>query len=175
MDIKEIIGSIFSIAAKVVIVMVAVAYVKKYATMSYDYGYRLFTEPPVSSGEGRVVEIVIGEDTKVREIGEKLESAGLIRDGKLFILQELVDENRGKIIPGRYELNTNMTASEMIAIMANVEKELTEDELLINEDENILGADEAIGLDSDEIMAPEEGIYDDSEFDDEFDEEGDVQ
>lgn len=161
MDVKEIVGSIFSIAAKVVIVMLAVTTVKKYAAMSYDYGYRLFTEPPVSTGEGRNVEIIIGEDTKVKEIGEKLENTGLVRDGKLFILQELVDENHGKITPGRYYLNTNMTATEMIAIMANAEKKLTEDELLNNEDESILGIDEAIGLDSDETMIPEDGMMDD--------------
>lgn len=173
MDVKEIVGSIFSIAAKVIIVMVAVFYIKKYAAVGYDYGYRLFTEPPMSTGEGRNVEIIVGEDTKVKEIGEKLENTGLVRDGKLFILQELVDENRGKISPGRYELNTSMTASEMIAVMANAEKKpTTEDELLENSDEQVLGIDEAIGIDSDEIMTPEEGMFDDSDIDDDMFEEG---
>lgn len=135
-NVKEIIGSIFSVAVKIVLGILVVLFVYKYAIIAYNYGYRVFTEPPVSLGEGRSITVSIGEDNSTLEIGEMLETKGLIRDSKVFFLQELASENHGKIKPGKYELSTNMTANEMINIMAQVERELTtEEELLSNEDE----------------------------------------
>ncbi len=135
-NVKEIIGSIFSIAVKVVIGFLVVMFIRKYAVMAYNYGYRVFTEPPVTiTGEGTDIQVTIGEDNSVMEIGKMLENKGLIRDAKLFFIQELANEYHGKIKPGKYELNTSMTASEMILIMADAEKEMTEEELLYGADE----------------------------------------
>ena len=148
-SVKEIIGSVFSVAVKVVLAILVVMFIYKYALLAYNYGYRVFTEPPVSTGQGRDITVSIGEDTSVKEIGEMLETKGLVRDGKLFFLQELGSENHGKIKSGKYVLNTNMTANEMIAIMAQAEAEVTEEDLLYNEDENPLADFEA--QDSDEL------------------------
>lgn len=135
-NVKEIIGSVFSVTIKIVLGILVVMFIYKYALLAYNYGYRVFTEPPVATGTGREITVSIGEDTSVMDIGEMLETKGLIRDGKLFFLQELASENHGKIKPGKYSLNTNMTASEMVAIMSQAEKAVTEEELLYNEDEN---------------------------------------
>lgn len=137
-SVKEIIGSVFSVAVKVVLAILVVMFIYKYALLAYNYGYRVFTEPPVSTGQGRDITVSIGEDTSVKDIGEMLETKGLVRDGKLFFLQELGSENHGKIKAGKYVLNTNMTANEMIAIMAQAEAAVTEEDLLYNEDENPL-------------------------------------
>lgn len=53
-----------------------------------------------------------------KEVGQLLESKGLIRDAKLFTLQELISDYHGKIQPGIYTLSSSMTADEMLAIMA---------------------------------------------------------
>ena len=135
MNYKEIIGSVFSMAIKVVLVVLAGMFIYKYAFLAYNLGYRVFSEPPVATGEGRVVNVTIGEDTSARSVGKNLEDKGLIRDAKVFFLQELASENHGKIKPGKYDLNTNMTADEMIRIMAGADKPQTEEELLYNEDE----------------------------------------
>ncbi|MCR4651938.1 MAG: endolytic transglycosylase MltG [Lachnospiraceae bacterium] len=121
MDTKEIIESVFSAALKIVLLVVAVMFIYKYAVMAYDYGYRVFTEEPVGSGEGRVVNVTITPEMDVKAIAEELEELGLIRDALLFRIQEKVSENSGNIVPGVYELNTNMTAEEMIAVMSNAE------------------------------------------------------
>lgn len=135
-SVKEIIGSIFSVTIKIVLGILVVMFIYKYALLAYNYGYRVFTEPPIATGAGREITVTIGEDTSVLDIGDMLETKGLIRDGKLFFLQELASENHGKIKPGKYNLNTNMTASEMVAIMAQAEAAVTEEDLLYNEDEN---------------------------------------
>ena len=128
MNSKEIVSSVFGMAFKIVAAVLIVMFTYKYALLAYDYGYRIFGETPITSGEGRTVTVTIEEDDVAKKIGEILENKGLIRDGELFVLQELISDYHNDLLPGTYELNTSMTADEMLIIMAaeNVEGE-TED------------------------------------------------
>lgn len=165
-NVKELIGSIFSVAIKIVLAIIVVLFVYKYAIIAYNYGYRVFTEPPVSVGEGRSITVSVGEDNSTLEIGEMLETKGLIRDSKLFFLQELASENHGKIKAGKYELSTNMTATEMIAIMAQAEEKLTtEEELLSNKDEISVNSEmESLDLEeANSLLEDTEDVSDDGE------------
>ena len=142
MNVKEIVASVFSVAVKVVVAIIVVMFIYKYVAIAYDYGYRLFSEEPVSSTEGRVVSVTVGEDTSTTELGEMLENKGLIRDGKLFVLQELVSEHHGDIKAGKYNLSTAMTAEEMITVMAGEAVETDDEEdLLYNSDEEMIGTE----------------------------------
>ena len=60
------------------------------------------------------------EDTEytVADIALLLEEKGLIRDAKLFELQEKLSGLKEGIAPGTYKLNTAMTIEEMLTIMA---------------------------------------------------------
>lgn len=128
MSIKEIIGSTAELIIKIVFLVFAATYIIRAATASYDYGYRIFTEKPVSLGEGRTISVSVEDPVSVRAVGEMLEDRGLIRDAKLFLLQELLSENHGKIQPGIYDLSTAMTAEEMMDVMAaNAPEEGEED------------------------------------------------
>ena len=118
MNTKEIVVSVFSVAIKIVIAIVVVMFIYKYAVLAYDYGYRIFGEEPMSTGEGRIVSVTIGSDLSTKEIGQALENKGLIRDANLFVLQEKLSENSGKITAGIYDLSTSMTAEEMISVMS---------------------------------------------------------
>lgn len=124
---KQMAGTIWGTVVKIVIAVVIVFYVYKASAVAYDYGYRIFAEGPVSEAPGFDVTIAITSDKDVRDIGELLESRGLIRDGKLFVLQELLSKYHGKIKEGAYTLNTSMTVDEMLEIMAG-EAEETESE-----------------------------------------------
>ena len=77
--------------------------------------------------------ISITSNKDVKEIGELLESRGLIRDSKLFYLQELFSEYHGKIKEGTYTLNTSMTAEEMLVILAGEEEETESSEEAVGE------------------------------------------
>lgn len=118
MSIKEAIGSTLELIIKAVVLIFAVTYIIRAATASYEYGYRVFTEEPVSQGEGRTISVSVEEPVSPRDIGEMLEERGLIRDANLFVIQELLSENHGKIQPGIYDLSTAMTAEEMLSVMA---------------------------------------------------------
>ena len=53
----EIIGSFVESIIKIVVAIVIVMYVYKWATAAYDFGYRIFTEEPMSVGEGRIISV----------------------------------------------------------------------------------------------------------------------
>lgn len=118
MKTNQVFATVFSIVLKVIIIVAAILLIYKGAATAYDYGYRLFTEPAVSQGTGREVTVSITSGKSAKEVGQLLESKGLIRDAKLFVLQELISDYHGKIQPGIYTLSSSMTADEMLAIMA---------------------------------------------------------
>ncbi|MCH5253979.1 MAG: endolytic transglycosylase MltG [Lachnospiraceae bacterium] len=118
MDIKQWVISVLETVIKVVIAVFIIKFVYNAAIEAYDFGYRVFAEEPVTVGEGRTISIYVKEDESVRDVGADLERKGLIRDGNLFFVQELLSEHHGKIQPGIYDLNTSMSSEEMLAIMA---------------------------------------------------------
>lgn len=125
MNSKEIVGSVFGMAFKIIATVLIIMSVYKYAVLAYDYGYRLFGEKPITSGEGRTVTVTIPEGADAKKIGEILEMKGLIRDADLFVLQERFSDYHDEEMAGDFELNTSMTAEEMLAVMST-EKETEE-------------------------------------------------
>lgn len=112
---------VFMVAGTVIKIIVAIGAafaIYRGATTCYDYGYRIFTEPAVSLGTGRAVQVTVAKDATPIEIGELFAKMGLVRDAKLFTLQYLFSEYRKEVKPGTYELNTAMTAEEMMEVMA---------------------------------------------------------
>ena len=128
MSVKGIIGSTVEMIIKVVVLVFAASYIMRASTAAYDYGYRIFTEKPVSLGEGRTISVSVEEPVSAREVGEMLEERGLIRDANFFVIQELLSENHGKLQPGIYDLSTAMTAEEMMDVMAAKPSEEGEEE-----------------------------------------------
>lgn len=119
MNSKEVVVSIFSTVFKVVLAVIIVMLVYKWSLTAYEYGQRVFNEPPMTAGEGRTVTVVVEEGESAKEIAEDLEMNGLIRDANLFRVQEMLSAYKGKMKPGVYELNTSMTSEEMMAIMSS--------------------------------------------------------
>lgn len=127
MDIKQVVGSIVETIIKVAALLFLISFVYDTAMKAYDFGYRVFAEEAMTTGEGRIISIYVEPDDSVMDIGKNLEEKGLIRDANLFFVQELLSENHGKINPGIYDLSTSMKSDEMLTIMA-AEQEETEDD-----------------------------------------------
>ena len=124
MNSKEVVVSIFSTVFKVVLAVIIVMLVYKWSMTAYEYGQRVFNEPPMTVGDGRTMTVIVEEGDGAKEIGDTLESLGLIRDADLFRIQEMLSAYKDKMKPGEYELNTSMSTEEMMAIMSNeVEEE----------------------------------------------------
>lgn len=126
MDLKDFIGGTAQLIIKLVAFAFIIMYIFRFSAMAYDYGYRVFTEEPMSLGEGRTISIYIENDQSVMDVGNMLQEKGLIRDAKLFFVQELLSEHHGNIQPGIYDLSTSMTPEEMLAVIA--QKPETEEE-----------------------------------------------
>ena len=118
MNSKEVVISVFSTVFKIVLAIIIVMLVYKWSMTAYEYGQRVFNEPPMSAGSGRTVTVVVNEGDTAKEIGVMLERNGLIRDAALFRIQEMLSAYKDEMQPGTYELNTSMTTEEMMEIMS---------------------------------------------------------
>lgn len=127
MKAKNVIVAVYGAIFRVAVAVLAAYVIYRGAEICFDYGYRIFTEPAVSAGEGRMVTVAITEDMSPADIGRLFESRGLVRDGRLFMLQYYLSEFRKDVGPGVFELSTAMTAEEMMEAMV-IPKEETEEE-----------------------------------------------
>ena len=127
MKVMSIIGAVTGAIFRLVAAVAVVYLIYWGAEVCYDYGYRIFTEPAVGSGEGRTVTVTVTESMSPLEIGELFEGRGLVRDAKLFALQYYLSEYTKDVWPGTFDLSTAMTAEEMMAAMV-VEQEEEEEE-----------------------------------------------
>ena len=118
MNSKEVVISIFSTVFKAVLAVIIVMLVYKGSMIAYEYGQRVFNEPPMSAGSGRTITFVVKEGESAKEIGDNLEKKGLIRDAVLFRIQEMLSAYKDKMKVGTYELSTSMTIEEMLEIMS---------------------------------------------------------
>ena len=118
MNLKYFIGAAAQVVVKAAVFVYMVMFIIQTASAAYDYGYRVFTEPPLSYGDGRIISVYIEDGDSAKDVGEMLEQKGLIRDGRLFVIQELLSEHHGNIQPGVYDLNTSMTTQEMLEVIA---------------------------------------------------------
>ncbi len=115
----SVIGAVFGAIFRVGVVVFAVYAIYNGSMLAYDYGYRIFTEPAVSAGEGRSITVSVTEEMSPVDIGELFEKKGLVRDGRLFVLQYYLSEFQKDVGPGTFELSTSMTVEEMMKAMAD--------------------------------------------------------
>ncbi len=127
MNYGNVVSAVFGAILKVIAAVAVIFLIWRGSQFCFDYGYRIFTEPAVSSGEGRTITVAVTADMTPLQIGEEFEAKGLVKDGKLFMLQYYLSEFRKDVKPGVFELSTAMTAEEMMEAMAADEEEKAEE------------------------------------------------
>lgn len=118
-----IVGTIF----RLIVAVYVVYFLYNVAIGSYNFGYRVFADVAMEVSPGKDVGISIVEGKSVMEIGEILEEEGLVKDAKIFFVQELLSEHHGNLQPGVYVLNTSMNTEEILTVMAKSEEESEDD------------------------------------------------
>ncbi len=116
---KQFIVSVATAAVKIIVFVLIIQYVTKTAATAYDFGYRIFTEEPVSAQPGVTFQVELSEETTPKQVAEALEDYGLVRDKNLFYAQYLLSVHKDRLMPGNYELSTAMTAEEMLTVMSS--------------------------------------------------------
>lgn len=118
MKISNVISTIISALVKIAVAIWIINFIYTKTMEAYDFGYRVFTEEPVSPAPGREVTVSLTEGKSNMDIAKMLEDKGLIRDYKLGFVQILASEYREDLVPGVYTLNTSMTLEDMMCTMA---------------------------------------------------------
>ena len=117
MDTKQLLGAIVATIVKIAVAAAVIVVVFRLAIGAYNFGYSIFADIPVSSGEGRTVSVSVAENQDEKELSKMLEQKGLIKDANVFYAHDRLSDYKGKLKAGTYELSTAMTAEEMLAIM----------------------------------------------------------
>ena len=91
---------------------------------AYEFGHQIYDGRGVEEAPGTDMAVVIQEGQSVQEIARLLERYGLIRDEKVFLVQERLSRYHGQIQPGNYILNTSQDGNTLIAILSGHESEL---------------------------------------------------
>ncbi|MCD8078460.1 MAG: endolytic transglycosylase MltG [Lachnospiraceae bacterium] len=95
------------------------------AQSAYAFGYSVFTSEAMEDAPGKDVVVTVTEGMSDNQVGELLESKGLIRDSLIFTIQCKVYGY--EIYPGSYVFNTSQTVTEMVEKMSE-EPETEEDD-----------------------------------------------
>ena len=120
----DLVGNVFDIIFRLALIIAVIYIIYTGATRCYDLGYRVYTEPAMSSEvTGKDVTITVPLDFSAKELAELFEEKGLTRDWMLLFLRYYGSEYREDMVGGTYTLNTSMTAEEMFAVMAGATEE----------------------------------------------------
>lgn len=85
---------------------------------TYQFGYDVFNQQAMSPGEGQEITVVIRDGASAYDIGKTLENKGLIKDAKVFYVQEKLSNYKGQLKPGTYLLSTAYTPTRIMGILA---------------------------------------------------------
>ncbi|MBQ6786477.1 MAG: endolytic transglycosylase MltG [Lachnospiraceae bacterium] len=120
MNVKQLLGAIGAMLFKIILSAAVIIVVFKLAVSAYDFGFNLFADIPIDEEEsGRTVNVIISENQDSMDVGKMLEEKGLIRDAKMFYIQEMLSDYKDMITAGTYELNTAMSVEEMLEAMCS--------------------------------------------------------
>lgn len=113
--VKKVIWLLLKVIFQIGLAILLVTLLVSLSAKAYDLGYRMFHTSAVTEGEGYEVTITISANDSVREIANRLESAGVIKDQEVFQLQKIF--YGCKIKPGTYRLSTSSTSKEILQIL----------------------------------------------------------
>lgn len=119
----QLLGLILNTLIMVLVIFVVI----QLATVAYDLGYRVFTEPAMESAPGRDVMVEVEQNMSAWDLGIEMEEKGLVDNHMLFTIQLKLSSYAKEIKSGLYTLNTSMTAKEMMQVMAKEEIEETDE------------------------------------------------
>lgn len=161
MNIKDIALGFMGFIVRAAVLAVAILVIFKAGQKAYDFGFRIFTEEPMSAEPGREVAVTIVQGDSTMDVGEMLEEKGLIRDSKLFYVQKICSEYDNDIQPGFYTLNTSMSAEDMFAVIAGKK----DGEGASEEEEDFESEFEVVPLTENNPMDEVTGEWEGSEYD----------
>lgn len=128
MNVNKALFTFIKIGFSFMIILILIYGAVRLCSVSYDYGYRLFTEPAMEEKPGRDVLVQVKEGMSDREVAKLMEEKGLVRDANLFYVQVILSDYKDAIQPGVYTLNTSMEPKELMIAISPEPKDTEESE-----------------------------------------------
>ncbi len=114
--IRKTAGMIISISLQMIVCAVVIIFLYDAGVKGFAFGESIFSPEAVSSqGNGKDMIVIVEEGASDLDVAKLLESKGLIRDYKVFLVQAKLYQ--ATLYPGTYTLNTSMTSEEMLEIL----------------------------------------------------------
>lgn len=118
MHIRRILLNILMFLLKMLVIFAIAAGIARFGGFAYDFGHSIYDNASVSDPPGKDVTVAIPDGCTVSQVAELLEAKGLIKDARVFIVQEKLSKYRGQIQSGNFVLNTSQSGQEMLAILS---------------------------------------------------------
>lgn len=128
MNVNKALFTFIKIGFSFMIILILIYGAVRLCSVSYDYGYRLFTEPAMEEKPGRDVLVQVKEGMSDRDVAKLMEEKGLVRDANLFYVQVILSDYKDAIRPGVYTLNTSMEPKELMIAISPEPKDTEESE-----------------------------------------------
>ena len=114
--IRKAAGMIISISLQMIVCVIAVILIYDAGNKGFAFGESIFTPDAVSSkANGKDMLGIVEEGSSDLDVAKLLQSKGLIKDYKVFLVQAKLYE--ADLRPGTYTLNTSMTSEDMLEIL----------------------------------------------------------
>lgn len=112
---------VLSVSITILAIVLVIFGLYKFGGFCYEYGYRIYTEPAMTEGEGQDKLVQITPTTDLTDLAKQLEDKGLIRDWKIFYIQAKLSSF--KVEQGIYTVNTSENGFELMKAMTPEESE----------------------------------------------------
>lgn len=126
MNINKVVISVVTFTLKCLAVFLIAFCLIQGGRKAYSFGYTVFVDEAMASKENaREVTVTITEGQSALEIGKMLQRIGLVRDANVFFVQTLLSEDGQNLKAGKYDLNTGMTADDIMETIASTDENTT--------------------------------------------------
>ena len=113
-----------SVSLNVLIIVLGIYLVFFMGSKAYSFGEKIFNEQAVDSDDNaRTVEVTITTDIQAKKLAGMLYDKGLVHDKTIAYFQIQFSDYKDKFIGGTYELNTGMTPTEIMQVLAQSDSE----------------------------------------------------
>lgn len=113
-----------SVSLNVLIIVLGIYLVFFMGSKAYSFGEKIFNEQAVDLDDNaRIVEVTITTDIQAKKLAGMLYDKGLVHDKTIAYFQIQFSDYKDKFVGGTYELNTGMTPTEIMQVLAQSDSE----------------------------------------------------
>ena len=113
---------IVGVSLNVILVAVGVFIIFTAGSKAYTFGHNIFDEEAVSSeAQAKETDVTITDGITAKQLAKIIYDKGLVKDKTIFYFQVLLSDYKDKFVGGTYTLNTAMTPTEMMQVLAKTD------------------------------------------------------